>query len=549
MSINSLHIASTFMQSTRLQIEITSRNLSGAQDPNYSRQKTIVSNVGPADSRLSHNPDGLGVIVEGFERTRDGLLDQAFRTHHREAQGARSVDVLADRLESALGSASGLTVAAREVRLGLLEVANKPEDEALRQDLLQNIQSLTDRFQSSSQELDSLREESRQRTTESVSRFNDVLEELGDLNRRLPSRGKTSGKNALLDKRDALLDELSGMAEVRVVPQEGGAVSVYLEGRRLLFGDSAETVTLNANDQFETSEGVVLNTKEGALGKLRDFQETTIPDFQTQLDDLASQLVTELNSVHQLGYGLDGATGRDLLSGTDASDISLAIQSHESLGAAAARMSSTDRIGSPDFSFENSLLSQSGELNTAPSANGVVEINGVSVAWSDSDTLPDILDNLSAAGVVAEYDSATGKVNLQRDPTQPGPPDITVNDVSGNLSQVLGLDTAVSAPAIPGDGEVLRVLQQSMEGTVKLEDSFVGLQVGTGRFRRNAQDTAERAGLLESDARGRRDSVSAVSTDEELLALERYQQSFAAAARVANVADEILTNLINLGRN
>ncbi|HIB67801.1 MAG TPA: hypothetical protein EYO33_22570 [Phycisphaerales bacterium] len=92
-------------------------------------------------------------------------------------------------------------------------------------------------------------------------------------------------------------------------------------------------------------------------------------------------------------------------------------------------------------------------------------------------------------------------------------------------------------------------MQNTLDNTTRLEDRLIAMRTGSGTFRHTAQNTAARAGILEEDAQGRRDSVHAVSTDEELLKLERYQQSFAAAARVATVADEILSTVINLGRN
>ena len=161
MSLNSLHIASSALRASKLQVEITSRNISGVSDPNYTRQTAQVRNVGPAQATLTGHTHGLGVIVEGFDRTRDALLDRSFRVHHRAAQGANSVDPLANRLESVLGDGSGLLETARDIRLGLLEVAGHPEDVALRADLLQNIQNLTDRFHATSSELQDLGAESK----------------------------------------------------------------------------------------------------------------------------------------------------------------------------------------------------------------------------------------------------------------------------------------------------------------------------------------------------------------------------------------------------
>lgn len=547
MSLNSLHIASGFLQASQLQIEITGRNLSGAQQPGYTRQRAIVSDVGPGLTRFDRHTDGLGIIVEGFERVRESLLDSAFRTHHRDAEGARSVDSLSNRLESIMGESSGLKESAQEIRLSLLEVASHPEDQALRSDLFQKFESLTSRFQEASKNLDGIEAEGQQRRGELVDRTNEILGELAQLNQRLPAFGKSSGANALLDRRDTLLDELSGIAEVRTVPQNGGAVAVYLDGRQMVYGKSAQTLSLDSNNDIVTGDGVKLNVNGGSLGALGKFANSVVPGFQAELDSLAQSIISGANQVHQNGYGLDGLAGRDLFQGTGARDIELAINDQSSLGAAASFMESTARLGTTQFNSDASLQSQAANLTTPPAASGVLEVNGVSIAWNDTQSTDEILGALSAAGVEATFDTASGRISLQRDISVAGPADITVTDLSGNLSTVFALDTASSAPASPGDGSGMRALQAAFEGSINLEDGISGLQTSSGAYRRKSLDDTIRHGLLEADADERRNAVGAVSTDEELLALERYQQSYAAAARVATTADEVLTTLMNMG--
>ena len=63
-----------------------------------------------------------------------------------------------------------------------------------------------------------------------------------------------------------------------------------------------------------------------------------------------------------------------------------------------------------------------------------------------------------------------------------------------------------------------------------------------------ANGTAKAARTLASQTDGRRDSVKGVSIDEEMVNLMKFQQSYAAAARLINVVDEMSQTLINLGR-
>lgn len=63
-----------------------------------------------------------------------------------------------------------------------------------------------------------------------------------------------------------------------------------------------------------------------------------------------------------------------------------------------------------------------------------------------------------------------------------------------------------------------------------------------------ANGTATAARTLTAQTDTRRDSIRGVSIDEEMVSLIKYQQSYAAAARLISIVDELSQTLINLGR-
>jgi flagellar hook-associated protein 1 len=64
----------------------------------------------------------------------------------------------------------------------------------------------------------------------------------------------------------------------------------------------------------------------------------------------------------------------------------------------------------------------------------------------------------------------------------------------------------------------------------------------------SSNGTADAARALAQQTDVRRDSVKGVSIDEEMISLMKFQQSYAAAARLISVVDELSQTLINLGR-
>jgi flagellar hook-associated protein 1 FlgK len=103
-------------------------------------------------------------------------------------------------------------------------------------------------------------------------------------------------------------------------------------------------------------------------------------------------------------------------------------------------------------------------------------------------------------------------------------------DIALRIAQ---LRDATANPALGG---------ASIGGSYASLVSKVGLDVRTARENTVASD----AMVSQSDIR--RQSVSGVSVDEELVQLIRFQNAYAAAARVVTVADEMLQELVNMKR-
>lgn len=77
-------------------------------------------------------------------------------------------------------------------------------------------------------------------------------------------------------------------------------------------------------------------------------------------------------------------------------------------------------------------------------------------------------------------------------------------------------------------------------------EGFHGRMVGSmGLQALGFYQSQESAGLMVNTLQEQRDSVSAVSLDEEMINLIKYQQAYTAASKLLTVADEMLTALIN----
>lgn len=101
-----------------------------------------------------------------------------------------------------------------------------------------------------------------------------------------------------------------------------------------------------------------------------------------------------------------------------------------------ARAQSSAGINAPALTVDptQSLSSQAGNLSTAPTASGTIEVNGVSIDWDDSMSLNDVMGliNNVGAGATASFDAGTQILNLQTSDTGSAAT-LTVDQTAGNF--------------------------------------------------------------------------------------------------------------------
>ncbi|CCK81709.1 flagellar hook-associated protein FlgK [Desulfobacula toluolica] len=82
--------------------------------------------------------------------------------------------------------------------------------------------------------------------------------------------------------------------------------------------------------------------------------------------------------------------------------------------------------------------------------------------------------------------------------------------------------------------------------TTTLDGYYSTMTGSMGIIARRIQSSREFAEIMVNNLTEQRDSVSAVSLDEEMIKLMQYQHGFSAASKLLTVADEMLTTLINV---
>ena len=160
--------------------------------------------------------------------------------------------------------------------------------------------------------------------------------------------------NDLMDKRDLALDQLAQLTGAVSFEQKNGEMVVSVSGHVLVTGHDAIKLETRPNPVDTSildvywSDGQKL---EPASGKLKGAVEVRglLEDQLTGLNTLAAGLITQVNALHNTGYGLNNATGLDFFTGTNAATMAV----NPLLDAASiATSSAAGQAGNNDIAFQ-----------------------------------------------------------------------------------------------------------------------------------------------------------------------------------------------------
>jgi len=559
MNFMGLSLAANTMLINSRSLEIIGQNISNANTPGYSRQEAVTE-LSPFGYNLGYPSNGsysLGSQLSSIERYRSDIFDGAYRNENSNYGSLESKSDYLEQIAEIFSEDSDYSLATtlNGFWSSWNDAANNPEDKALREMVISQADILTLSINQKSNKLSDLTDRIDQDIRSTVDEINSIIDDLAKINydvvRSVPESFET---NVLLDKKDQLLDQLSGYANIQVVNDVKNSVTVYLDGAVLISEREAFKLSikedLDGTFHIMSASNSELNVKGGKLGGYMDVKSNYLTQSKAELDQWTQTFINEVNNIHKFGYGLDGSTGLDFFSGTKAGDIKVNISNSNELALAVPRLTSSGNINTSGniVSLALTLQSQTASFGIAPDAAGEVNINGVAVAWDGTQTLNQILDNISTAvGITWKFDSLSQKLSFSAPANSS---DIVVTDTTGNFSQFMKLDTATLVKGSPGDGEnaikMFELSEKKVFGNETINSKYqtnistIGYETSFTKTSMTTQKT-----YLDSLVE-KRDSVSGVSVDEEVVSLMKYQRAFQAGARLATVIDEMLQTMVNM---
>lgn len=294
-----LNSAQSALATTAQQTAIASRNITGANDPSYSRK---VANL---------TTTGLGTItVASITRA----TDQALYTRMLEATSIASARTALldgiERLSATIGDpeddysvAGALGAFSNAVQMH----ADGPSDPILAAQVLGRATDLAERLNTASETVQGARALADGEMAAAVDRINDLLARFETANRAIVV-GTAAGADVTdhLDTRAAILADLAKDIGITTVSRAGGDMAVYTDSGVTLFEKTARTVSFERTFAYDagiagraviadgvpiTGPGATMAIKSGSLFGNAQLRDETAPTYQRQLDEIARGLI------------------------------------------------------------------------------------------------------------------------------------------------------------------------------------------------------------------------------------------------------------------
>lgn len=377
MGVEALSSAVSGLFAHRRRLDVISHNVANSNTIGYSRQRVdLVSASGAGVGIHSGSSQSLGgVEVAGITRSRDSFLEsRSLEASGSSAKLVASHDVLMS-VEALIGEPSdhGI-IAGLDAMWGAFDdLANFPDALPQREAAIQSAVTVTGRLNEIDRQLRQLHETTKESLQSDVARVNALTSEIATLNEAISAVATDLSPNDLLDQRDLAASSLAQLVGARTRTLADGSMDVYLGNTTLVQGSRTFTVEVAETTDatlsplgfqrvgLEVAGLVTVTDIAGKLGGKLDGLNGTVPDSINSLNEVAQQLITDVNTLHQAGEDLNGATGGTFFDGSDAGTISVSadIQSDARLVAAASPSGGT-RDGSNAAKIANLRSSTTG---------------------------------------------------------------------------------------------------------------------------------------------------------------------------------------------
>ena len=503
-----LGTATSGITANQVALQTTAHNIANTNTDGYSRQRVHMTTK-PPYVIAGTGTIGTGVNVTGVER----VVDDFVRSQIREANSkytynTQKSDTLG-QLEDILHEPSddGVIKSLNTLTDSWQKLAENPELGTSKTLVVENANSFADSIHQMATQINQLHKDSISNLQKSVLDFNEKIDQLADINKKvftLTSRGETP--NDLLDQRDTLLKDISGLVNINTEFDEYGRTTLSVDGQTIL----------DFKNETHNTLSVVVGTDANGNALVSDRGDS-------------SQANVALGRQAEVGTVM--LTKKDDAGNATYSEI---------------KTSEGDMGGYQESAKE--ILEHMDELNDFIAKIGKV-INMVMTGGKDK------LDGFFTLGKDSSRYALDFKVNdaIAKDPSKiPAGKALDGTGNAGDGSRALAVSwamttkfkTPVRNAALDAYNESTMKFNESQDGQTFAE-TFNNIVTKNGISKQKADNMAAAQKVVLNNLENKNESMSGVNINEEISDVIKFQQGFQANTRVLSVIAEMLDTLVN----
>jgi flagellar hook-associated protein 1 len=422
-----LSIADSSLNADTTALSVTAENVANVQTSGYVDETTNFEAI-PGGDALGV---GDGVVATVAQAT-NALLS----ANNSQAQGALSNLTSAQQMLTAIqnvfplgqgtsGSTSSSTNSSIAGQLATFwsdwdDVNADPSAPAPRSEIIQSAQGLVESLNEASTQLSQISTNSEAELTSQVASVNTLLSQAASLNQSILTTSTGGGDpSQLQDQMNAVVGQLSSLAGVNVRVQPNGTSTIAIGGITVVQGNLASTVAVTtaggSTSLVASPGGIAVPVTSGSIAGVLTGINQYIPQYQSDLDEVANALSSTVNTQLAAGYTASGVSGAadPLFVGSGAAGIALnsAVVADPTLIAAA----STNGAGAANDGSNAQAMAELGTSATGPDVdyqNLIQSIGAVTEAVNSQVTAQTSVANQAQAAL-----SAVSGVNLDTELT------------------------------------------------------------------------------------------------------------------------------------
>ncbi len=573
---DALNIGVSGLYVSKMAINVTGNNVANVNTPGYSKERVDILPSMPLVEYAG--VFGTGAEVSQIISTRNTLIDKRVRNANEEMNFYNKLNNTLDEIQSVFNEENGVGLkgAMEQFFNAWHALSLNPDLETARQQVIEKGLTLSKALRDAYSSLQQIRNGLDDSVSYTITQINSLAKRIAQLNYEIAKAelGDKDHANTLRDERSKLIEKLTGLANVTIL--EGSydknskpEMTILLGGMPIVSGkDYNELSALKLKGEkynrvyFVESSGAKIDITgritNGSLGAILKLRDRTVPEYQNDVDKIASTLIQKVNELHSAGAGLtpysqiEGiypadphaalsitqATGLDIPVKTGSFKVKVVDSKGNKVGVFTVPVNGDDHLikESPTDTHSvinrfNNILQGYAMMSISPAGNvQITAINGYKFAFTyDSSNF------LAALGLNTFFSGH-------------GAQDINVN----TLLQDDPSKIAAGKTLEPGDSsnaqkiaqiQLDKVMVNNTQTVDEYYNAFLG-KIGATKQRFDEIYKAKQA--VYQQLKTTQQSLEGVSLDEEAANLIKFQRAYQANAKYISIVDQMTQTLINM---